>query len=69
MTDGHLEVLAMAARHSERQLRDHDAGYNGLAADSAARRVVLKDRAIRMRARVQAAYARRRRRGAQTSGD
>jgi hypothetical protein len=68
MTDGHLELLTMAARHSERQLRDHDAGYNGPTADAAARRVVLKERATRMRARVQAAHARRRGGGAQASG-
>lgn len=61
MTDRHLRILAMAARHSQRRLDEHDDADAGApSAGSTERRKDLKTRAARSRARVAAARARRR---------
>jgi hypothetical protein len=60
VTDTHIRILAMAARHSQRQLDDHDAVKGTPSAGSAERRQDLEERARRTRARVVAARARRR---------
>lgn len=62
MSDRHMRILAMAARHSQRQLDTHDAIDDTPDAASMRRRHDLKQRATRTRARVAAAQARRRHR-------
>jgi hypothetical protein len=60
MTDTHLRILRMAARHSQRRLDEHDAAEGSATAASAEQRQALKTRATRTEARVAAAQARRR---------
>jgi hypothetical protein len=60
MTDTHLHILAVVARHSQRRLDEHDAAEGAPRPGSADRRQDLKTRATRTRARVAAAQARRR---------
>jgi hypothetical protein len=67
MSDGHIDILDRVARHSERQLRDHDATYGGTVPASD-RRTELEQRATSTRARVVAALARRRQRDAPLTG-
>jgi hypothetical protein len=62
MSDRHMRILAMVARHSQRQLDTHDAIGDAPDAASMKRRHELKQRATRTRARVTAAQARRRHR-------
>jgi hypothetical protein len=60
MSDRHVRILAMVARHSQRKL-DDNAIAGTPSAGSTERRKDLKARAIRTRARVVAARARRQR--------
>jgi hypothetical protein len=60
MTDRHIRILRMVARHNQRRLEDHDAALDTPSAASRKRRQDLKSRASRTRARVAAAQARRR---------
>jgi hypothetical protein len=58
MSDRHVQILAMAARRSKRQLEAHDAtGLSDVV--SVQQRVDLRLRAARTRARLVAARARR----------
>jgi hypothetical protein len=60
VTDRHVRILAIVARHGQRRLDDHDAAEGAPTAASSERRQDLKTRAKRTRARVAAARARRR---------
>jgi hypothetical protein len=61
MTDPHVRILAMVARHTQRRLDEYDEIEGTPSAASVKRRQVLKTRAMRTRARVAAAHATRRR--------
>jgi hypothetical protein len=61
MTDRHLRILQMVARHNQRRLDQHDTAEGPPAAGSAERRHDLKATAKRSRAQVAAAQLRRRR--------
>jgi hypothetical protein len=58
MTDRHLRILRMVARHNQRRLTEHDVAEG--AAGRAERRQRLETTATRTRARAAAAQARRR---------
>jgi hypothetical protein len=60
MTDTHLRILEIVARHNQRRLDEHDATEGAPVAESGERRQYLKTRAARTRARLAAAQARRR---------
>jgi hypothetical protein len=59
MSDRHIRILRVVARHRQRKLDDHDAAANIPAATSASRRRELALVAKRTRARLAAAEARR----------
>ena len=59
MSDSHLRILRMLAKHRQRQLADHDAAeYTGDTAPAGCRRE-LEQAAARTKANVAAAEARR----------
>jgi hypothetical protein len=60
VSDRHIRVLRVLARHRQRQLDDHDAVAAEPDAGSVTRREDLQRTAARTRARVAAAEARRR---------
>ena len=59
MSDRHIRILRVVARHRQRKLDDHDAAANVPDATSTSRRRELARAAARTRARVTAAEARR----------
>jgi hypothetical protein len=59
MTDRHMRVLRVVARHRQRKLDDHDAAEAVADVTSTSRRRDLAKVAARTRARVAAANARR----------